>query len=305
MLPHAAFHHRPGLAVQLALLWGAGRRRPIGDEAEYLARGAAEDPYALRLFLRPPLLPWLAALCLRGARSPEAGSRRLWLLMVVASSLTVAATAVAGWQLGGSTIALLAALLLAVQPERTFLGCHVGPDTLLALVLATLCAVPALPATPAVALAAGALCTLGVLTRIDFLAALTLLAATWWAARGPLTATALLAVLAPPLLALALLAVRNSRRYGIPLPDTTWAFNLMLARNETRLEDGELFTIDGLVARTVEAWAPAAAGGDPPPGSRSSVGNPPAAPAIRSRGCSARSHHGRPGYFRSHEAPAP
>lgn len=237
------------LAVQLAVLWGVGRRRPIGDEKDYIERGGSEDPYAPRDFLRPPVMPWLAAVCLR-----RGGPSRLRLVIAVVSWLSVAATAVAGWQLGGPAIAILAAALLAVQPERLLLGCHIWPDTLLAFTLAALCVVLTVPTTPAVALAAGGLCTLGVLIRIDFLATLPLLLFAWGPAHGALSTGVMLALLAPPLLALILLSAHNARRYGIPWPDTTWAFNLMVARAETHLGSADRFTINGMVRSTRSQW---------------------------------------------------
>ncbi len=239
------------LAIQLAALRGMGRRRPIGDEINYLARGAAEDPAAPRLFLRVPLVPWLAAVC-RRAGDREAGERRFRRLVALAAALTVAAILIAGWRLGGPVVALLAALLLVVQPERILLGCHLWPDTLLGLVLAALAAVSTLPGSPVAALAAGGLCTLGVLTRIDFLVPLPFLLAAWWVAHGPPSAVAGLALAAPPLLALVVVTVRNGRRYGIPLPDTTWAFNVELAGSEARRAGA----IQPGVLAVTEAWKP-------------------------------------------------
>jgi hypothetical protein len=241
------------LAVQLAALWRMGGRRAIGDELGYLERGGSQDPLAPRQFLRVPLLPWLAAFC-RGSAPLDVGERRLRLLMSAAGILTVVVTAIAGWQLGGPAVALLGALLLAVQPERVLLGCHLWPDTLLALVLAGQTAVSALPASPAVALIAGGLCTLGVLTRIDFLVVPPLLLAAWRVSQGPLSALTGWAVIGPPLLALALVTIRNGRRYGVWLPDDTWAFNLMVARSEARLVDEGRFAIEPAVADAVKSW---------------------------------------------------
>ncbi len=246
------------LALQLAALRGMGRRRPIGDEHNYLARGEAEDPYAPRLFLRVPVLPWLAAVCLRGgprqAGPRQAGERRLRGLMAFAAALTVAVTLAAGGRLGGPAVALLAALLLAAQPERVLLGCHIWPDTLLGLVLAALTAALTLPGSPAVALLAGGLCALGVLIRIDFLAALPLLLAAWGAGRGALPAADGALLAGPTLAALALLSLGNRRRYGIPLPDTTWAFNAALASSEAGAAGPDRAAIQPAVAAAAAGW---------------------------------------------------
>ncbi len=237
------------LVAQLGALWKMGTRRPVGDEKACLARGLSPDPYAPRQFLRPPLLPWLSAVCHRGGGN---GESRLRLLMAVASFLTVALTAIAGWRLGGPEIALLASLLLAVQPERILIGCHIWPESVLAFLLAALLVAHTLPATPALALAAGCLCILGVLTRIDFVVAPPLLLAAWWT-QGPPAAITTAALLAPPIIALVWISLRNGRRYGIPLPDTTWAFNLMVASREPGLDGSRPFEIERaiLAARTV------------------------------------------------------
>jgi hypothetical protein len=151
-------------------------------------------------------------------------------------------------------VALLGTFLFAVHPERILLGCHIWPDTLLAVTLAALMVVSTLPEVPATALLAGGLCALGVLTRVDFLLALPLFLAAWRISSGPPGAIAIAALLAPPLGALVLLSVRNYRRYGIPLPDTTWAFNLMVAREEARLKSDDHFEIERTVGDAVAAW---------------------------------------------------
>lgn len=246
-----------GLAVQLAALRGMGRRRPVGDEAAYLESAAARDAGALppQRFVRPPVLPWLAAVCLRPGEPRGRGESRLRRLMAAASVLTVALTAAAGWRLGGPELALAAALVLAAQPERILLGCHIWPDTLLALVLAALAVTVTFPAVqPAAALAAGGLAALGVLIRIDFLVVPPLLLADWAARAGPPAPVLAACLLLPPLLALAGLSIRNYRRHGIPLPDTTWAFNLLVMDTEARLDAPGRFAFDPVVDRAFADW---------------------------------------------------
>jgi hypothetical protein len=239
-----------GVVVELAALRGMGRRRPIGDEGAYLESATARAAGALppQRFLRPPLLPWLAAVC--GDES------RLRLLMAAASLLTVALTAAAGWRLGGAELALVAALLLAAQPERILLGCHIWPDTLLALVLAALALTVTFPATePAAALAAGGLVLLGVLIRIDFLVVPPLLLAGWGTPAGPPAPVLAACLLLPSLLGLAALSIRNYRRWGIPLPETTWAFNLMVMGTEAAgLGAPGRFSFEPVIRRTFAEW---------------------------------------------------
>jgi hypothetical protein len=244
------------LAVQTSALRGMGERRPIGDEWSYLERGRSEDPLAPRLFLRPPIFPWLASLCHGGTdgRGPDVGERRLRTLVAMASVLTVWLTAVAAWRLGGPSVALLSAFFLAAHSERILLGCHIWPDTLLAAMLAALMVVSTLPERPAAAVFAGGLCAFGVMIRIDFLVVPPVLLAAWSGAPGSSSALMATALVAPTLVTLIVMSVRNSRRYGIPLPDTTWAFNLMVAREDARLSDGNQYEVEGTVHRALTAW---------------------------------------------------
>ena len=237
-------------AVQLRALVAMGRRRPIGDEAGYLARGQSADPFAPRLFIRPPLLPWLAALSYRRAGDGESRLRR-W--MAIASCLTVVLVALTGWRLGGPWVALVASLLLAAQPERIVLGCHIWPEPLLALLLAALCFTQTIPPTPGLALGVGLLATLGVLCRIDFAIVPPVLLAAWWQTASPPTAVVAVLLL-PSVIALIWTSTHNYRRYGIPFPDTTWAFNLMVARRESRFRDSNRFEIEAAVNEIIPVW---------------------------------------------------
>ena len=245
-----------GLVIQLAALWGMGDRRPIGDESEFLKRGRSEDPYAPLLFLRVPVLPWLASLCEgSGARTqPRAGEQRLRLFVAISSAIATGLVAIVGWRVGGPPVALISALLLALHAEKVILGCHIWPDTILAMVLAALMLVSTFEIGPASVLLASGLCTLGVLTRIDFVVAVPLVVVAWTRSAelpGPLSAAILFT---PPLAALVVLSLRNSLRYRIPLPDTTWAFNLMVARADCSLDLTDSFEIENTVRTTASAW---------------------------------------------------
>ncbi len=226
MLPAFAIVLVLAVLAQVLTWHGMGRRQPIGDEVEYLERGRSRDPHAPERFLRPPTLPWLAKVC---HRQPARGEIRCRLVFAVMSCFTIALTAIAGWLADGPGVGLLAAVLLTAQPERLLLANHIWPETLLAATLAALAIVHTLPATPATSLAAGLVAALGVSIRIDFVAALPLLLLAW---TGSWSVTTVATLLAPSLLLLAALSIRNHRRYGIALPDTTWAFNLLAARSE-------------------------------------------------------------------------
>ena len=239
------------LGLQLAVLGGLAPRLLVGDEHEYLARSRADDPLGPGPFLRPPLLPWLAALCAAGGG--ERTEARLRLLMAFASVGSVVLTTVAGWHLGGWPVALVGGGLLLLHPERLILGCHVWPDSLLALVIAFV-NLALLTPSPVPSLALGMACAVGVLLRVDavVLPPLVLLART---AQGGIAAASLLAIVAPSVVLLVLLIVRNTRRYGIGLPDNTWAFNVMVAAEEIRSDPLVAFELQPHVARVAGEWS--------------------------------------------------
>jgi hypothetical protein len=238
--------------IQGAALYGMGPRRLIGDEVDYLG-DAGEDPQASLLFLRPPLLLWIGRWC---HRPGDRGEGRMRAVMGLASVLTVALTAAAGWQLGGTEAAVLAGVLLLVQPERIVFGCHLWPETLLALLVSGLNLLLVLPAGGGAwrELALGALCALGTLIRLDFLAAAPFAALGLAASGHPATFAECASIAAPSLLVVVLLSVRNRRRYGVPLPDTTWAFNLTLARSQLESRFFGL-EIEPRIDTAVQSWS--------------------------------------------------
>lgn len=237
--------------LQFAALRGMGRRRPVGDEIDYLTNARSREPLAPAKFLRPPVLPLIAAWCCRGGN----GDNRMRVLMCAASVLTVALTTGAAMHVGGASMALAAALVLTAQPERMILGCHIWPDTLIALVLAAQMwlLTAALPGSAGLVLGA-ILATVGVLVRIDFVIAVPLFAMAWNAAHPGTTSMPALILLALPLSSLALLTAHNYRRYGRALPDDTWAFNLMVMAQSARASGTEGRIIEPIVARTEQEW---------------------------------------------------
>ena len=237
------------LLVTLAALYGLAPRRAVSDESEYLARAVAEDPFRPQPFLRLPLPIWIAS---RFRSNPEP---RLRGLNVVFSSLTVVLAGSIAWQVGGTQVAILATALLVLHPERTLLACHLWPDGLVALLVSGVTLSWVL--LPALGWAAWGLlalaCALGCLTRIDFVVVLPVL---FYLAisEGSLSPAASLLLMAPAVLALALWSLRNYRRYGIPLPDDTWAFNLMIARAESQRNREQPFALDPIVKEAFTEW---------------------------------------------------
>lgn len=243
-----------GLALQVATLNGLGQRRPIGDEEEYLSRGRAADPHAPQPFLRPPVMPWLARAAHRASSGSHQAETRLRQFVAFISWLTIALTAIAGWLQHGPGVALLAATLLLAQPERLLLANHLWPETLLGAILAALVVLQSQPTCSGTALAIGLLAALGSAIRIDFLIILPCLLLVH-AASG-LFWQAAVSLAAPSVLLLIGLAMRNLRRYGVALPDTTWAFNLMAAHCEAQRSPSAPPppSIERPIAEALERW---------------------------------------------------
>jgi len=118
------------LAATLTQVWarlGFGRRVPIGDENEYLARARAEDPFGPVPFLRVPLMTAFARLA--GKTRTEVRLRNALSFIAVATVMLVAA---AGFVVHGPWGAIACVLLFTLLPDRVILSHHVWPDTLLA-----------------------------------------------------------------------------------------------------------------------------------------------------------------------------
>lgn len=216
-----------GLAFVLALAlqrrFGAGHPfSPVGDEIEYLKRAEERDPYSPELFLRVPLLIFLCRL-MRGRPRPITSTLGL------VSAATVAGVAIIGFAHTGLVIVVPLLLWLAL-PERVALANRIWPEPIL-----TACASAAtglLLLQPShVAIWLGGVCALATLTRIDGLV-WSPLAAIALGSMQAMTPTAWLQVLLPTGAVLAGLCLLNGLRYGIPLPDTTVLFNLLVMSKE-------------------------------------------------------------------------
>ncbi len=213
------------LAAHLAVLVALRPRRPIGDEGEYLQRGRWPDPHRPLRYLRVPLVPALIKLTTRISVQPE---ERLRLAGALLGALAVTLVALAGW-LGGSLAGgLIGAGLMLLWVERLLLAAHLWPDTLLCVLHAAALCLLQLEATPTVAGALGLVLALACLTRIEQLAlAPGLLVVVILAGPDRIELCALL-LLAPAAFALLAWSAMAWRRYRIPLPDTTWLFNLRI-----------------------------------------------------------------------------
>ena len=196
----------------------------IGDEGEYLSRSRSKNPFGPQPFLRMPLLILLACLF----RSSE---KTLRTALVVFNLGGVGLVAYLGSLVGGAW-ALVPLALWLILPERTVLSERIWPEAILGPLAFALCWV--LWAHPIWApAAAGVLCALAVLTRIDG-AVWAPIAAASLAIFGPLETTNILLVVLPTGLVIVGQSMFNLIRYGIPLPETTTLFNLLVCQEETR-----------------------------------------------------------------------
>ncbi len=217
------------LGLHLWVLYALAPRQALGDESDYLERGSWADPHRPRLFLRVPAIPSLVRLVARVSPSPEASLRRGGALLGAASALLVA---LAGLQLGGPLLALLAGLFMLLLVERVLLSAHLWPDGLLCALHCLALHLLQFPSSTGLAVLLGAVAMLATLVRIEQLAlALGLLLVMGW--REPSQILLLSAcLLVPSLLALAIWTLIAKRRYGIALPDTTWLFNLRILHGQ-------------------------------------------------------------------------
>jgi hypothetical protein len=153
----------------------------------------------------------------------------------VAAAGTVACVVASASSTAGVLAGASAGLLLLGQLERIVLGARLWPDTWLglwvALAVLRLTSMP-LPASwpPILSL----LAVLALLTRLDgvalsvgITAAFVSLGTETSIAVAPLGAVAVVSLV---------LAVRNQRTYGVPFPDDTWAFNLLVRSEAERLD---------------------------------------------------------------------
>jgi hypothetical protein len=233
--------------VQVLPPRGFRRRRPIGDEIEYLARARGADLYGPSPFLRVPLFITLVRL----ARGRE---RFTAALLSALALVTIALTAVGGWLVAGAPGALAVGGLYLLLPDRWLLSRHLWPDTLLAfchalLLVLILLAERGADVSPWLL---GGVAALAALTRID---GVVLVPALGLVSGGQGTSGDWLALALPSVGALGLLSLWHGWRHGIPWPDTTVGFNLMVMAEEQRRPGA---AVERVVGAAWARWDPAA-----------------------------------------------
>ncbi len=225
-------------------------QQAVGDEKAYLAHGEQQDPYKPRMFLRVPLMHWLARRCyLMGC--PSTCLRGV---MAVSGIVTCGAAFWSAGLAGGLTGMFVCGGVLLCLFERVVFNQHMWPDPLLACFLAI---IQLLLLTVEDAVLCGSLCgilvALSALTRLEQLA---LAPGVFLAilARGASPSLLLLACVAgPAAISYLLWTLHNGLRYGIWLPDNTWLFNLKVMSSEVEAtQHGQ--TVQQLVQDVAKDW---------------------------------------------------
>jgi len=224
--------------IHFGVLVMLGPRKPTGDEQDYLNRGAWTDPHRPVEYLRVPLFPALFQAAHHHCRDPE---RCLRVLGAMLGSISVVLVGAAGWRADGPVTGMLAAGIMMLWVERLFLASHLWPDTLLCCLHALALYLLQWPPSVAIAAALGMVVLLATLVRIEqlalavgLLAVLVLLEPINWVMW-------LTCIGGPVVLALAVWTGIAWHRYRVPLPDTTWLFNLELLQAQvSRSTTGKL-----------------------------------------------------------------
>ena len=240
------------LAILLAIARCLGTPRMVGDEAEYLHRAHRPDPFQPIRFARVP--GYISLFYWTGRLTGDPGNAQA---VITASGFlaVVVAVMLAPW-VGGSALAAAAVCFVCIEfhafalrlwPEPVLALCHMlvvgiivfGDGSLLS------------------AVSAGLVCAVAAHVRLEQVILGPAYLATLWF-DGVFTIAAAIWVLSPTALGLALWTLRNYRKYRIAWPDTTWKFNLDIARLEDETPLGKTridSTVRGVVAHQDERIA--------------------------------------------------
>lgn len=235
-----------------AFSWfGSKSLKLVGDEGDYVRRGRSDDPFAPTLFLRVPLIPFLAMVASRFG-NPEQALRRM---MVLASLLAYLLTMVGGWVLGGEAGALGAGLVLLLFPERGMMSKRIWPEPILSLWLAALQLVLIQDADIFfTATLSGVLVMLASLTRIEQLVLLPAVLLVLFLREASISIQLIVLVCGPTFVAFSLWSMRCRLKYGTWLPDNTWCFNLSVLLRELQSNSEENMHIKDIVSECVPQW---------------------------------------------------
>ena len=221
------------LIMLLLVARGLGTPRMVGDEAEYLLRARKPDPYRPFRFMRVP--GFITLFCWSKKITGDPGNAQA--VITACGFLSIAVSmALAPW-VGGSPVVVALVCLACIEfliyslrlwPEPALALCHMVVVALLVLGDGSL----------PVVVSGGFVCAIAALIRLEQLVLAPSFAMALWMVND-LNLIAGAVVMAPTAIALSLWTFRNYRKYGIALPDTTWQFNLEIARLEAASPIGQ------------------------------------------------------------------
>lgn len=230
-------------AIQLATLFAMAPSRLIGDESEY-AFGAPHVS-GQSLWIRVPLQGWLVRLFGRAIRLPDAGGGRLFSGCCAIAAATLATGYVEQTQ--GIWPALITAAILLLSVERAVLAIHLWPDSFLSLLI-LLFALLLQNLTPALAPWLAVVAVVAFAVRVDNAALFPIAIVAPFAGLLDQSLASALIPVAITAIGIGALCLRSRILFDSWLPDTTFGFNVAVARRDIGQPGA---TTDRLMSETI------------------------------------------------------
>jgi hypothetical protein len=240
------------LVGQWALALALGSPAPIGDEVDYLERSTRADPHEPGLFLRVPLFIELFVRARKLTGRPETAT---W--FILSAGLAAAMGSAAAAHLAGLNALYVAASFL-LAPEVLIFNRRYWPEPVLALSCA-ITTVLLWQYPDAHGVVFGLIVAISAAIRIEQLALIPGVAGAWLWAGVDRTVWDWSGLVLPSMACLGLWTLWCWHRYRIPWPDTTWQFNLEVARREAQHLRSAPVNVEQLVSAVRQDWASAGA----------------------------------------------
>lgn len=178
--------------------------------------------------------------------------------MIMLVSCTVVGLAVVATRMHGLAAGVGVFAVLVLQIELLVLSRHLWPEGLLVAIHAGIAVVLIAGGDATLhAFLLGGMSALAFLVRFEQIILVPVIAVAGFFSGTLVAATDFLLLALPPALSWWFLSVRNARRYGIALPDTTWHFNLQIAREEAaRYSANQPIRITRIVSNVVQDSPP-------------------------------------------------